>query len=148
MSYRLRGIAATILHEDRTYEFTQRGGVPDDTPAEVIEALRSMDALLEDEEQMQGELLGEVGEADPALSDGGSKQSTSELPEGAPDVSTASAAELAAFIDSENLNAAQTVALAGGTPDGARKVLEAESLAQGGDSRKTVDGQLSKLAEG
>jgi hypothetical protein len=60
--------------------------------------------------------------------------------------------QIAAYIESGDdgtpLNAAQTVALAGDDPAQARKVLEAEALAQGGDSRSTVTGALEKIATG
>jgi hypothetical protein len=78
---------------------------------------------------------------------GGSSGPTSELPADAPNAETADVAELAAYIDAQNLNAAQTVALAGGTPEGARKVIEAERTASGGDGRTTVVQPLTKTAE-
>jgi hypothetical protein len=66
----------------------------------------------------------------------------------APDATTADTAALAAYIDSAKLTAPQTVELAAGDPVLAAKVLEAESLAQGGDGRSTVTGPLQKIIAG
>lgn len=82
--------------------------------------------------------------ADSSAEGGGSGGSSSELPGDAPDAATADVAELAAYIDANNLNAAQTVALAGGTPEGAAKVIEAEQTSSGGDGRTTVVGPLER----
>lgn len=79
---------------------------------------------------------------------GGSGGSSSELPDDAPDPATADVGELAQYIDANNLNAAQTVALAGDTPEGASKVLEAERTASGGDGRSTVVKPLTAKAGG
>jgi hypothetical protein len=55
-----------------------------------------------------------------------------------PNAKTASIAELADFIASSELNAKDTTALAGGDPELAAKVLEAEQIATGGAPRKGV----------
>lgn len=73
--------------------------------------------------------------------------STSGLPADAPDARDASATELAEFIDSADLNAAQTVALAQDDPDLAPKVIEAEQVSAGGDGRKTVVSRLERLRD-
>lgn len=72
--------------------------------------------------------------------------SSDRLPDDAPNVADASVGELAAYIDSENLNAASTVALAQGSPELAPKVLEAERASSGGDGRSTVVRPLERLA--
>jgi hypothetical protein len=84
----------------------------------------------------------------PGAESGGSTADRSTLADDAPDAETADVATLAEYIDSADLNASQTVALAGGTPEGARKVMEAEQTAAGGDGRKTVMEPLGKVAEG
>jgi hypothetical protein len=55
---------------------------------------------------------------------------------------------LAGHLKAEKLNAADTVAIAGDDPALARKVLEAERSAQGGDPRATVEGPLQKIIDG
>jgi hypothetical protein len=54
--------------------------------------------------------------------------------------------KLAEIIRSERPNAGDTVALAGGDPDKAAVVLEAENAAHDGDGRATVVGPLEKIA--
>lgn len=77
----------------------------------------------------------------------GGTESGTGLPAGAPDARAADAGELAAYIDSADLNAAQTVSLAQGDPALAPKVIEAEQVSAGGDGRKTVIGPLEKLRD-
>jgi hypothetical protein len=89
---------------------------------------------------------GAEGVTGPGDSGGSSSGPSAELPDDAPDAAQADVGELSRYIDSESLNAAQTVALAEGDPELAAKVLEAERAAQGGDARATVERPLSKLA--
>jgi hypothetical protein len=65
----------------------------------------------------------------------------------APDAAIADVGEIAAHIEAESPNTDDTVALAKGDPTLAPKVLEAESIATGGDPRKGVKDALTKLAE-
>jgi hypothetical protein len=118
----LKGYAAVL--SDGKLVSLDPGPLPEDTSRDVISQLRKMGVLES------------------------TSESSDAVPEGAPDPATADVAELAAFIDSNDLNAAQTVALAGGTSEGAAKVLEAEREASGGDGRKTVVEPLTRLAEG
>lgn len=82
--------------------------------------------------------------------DGGSTPATSGSTDtpgpGTFDVASADVAAIAKAIDSQNLNAGQTVALAQGDPNLAAKVLEAERTASGGDGRSTVVKPLKRLA--
>jgi hypothetical protein len=67
---------------------------------------------------------------------------------GSLNVASASVDDIASHIESESLNASDTVALAGDDPVLAQKVLDAENAAHGGDGRTTVVSKLEKLAEG
>jgi hypothetical protein len=149
--------AATVSHDGKTYEFVA-GPVPDDTPAAVIAQLRDEGSLAASEEEAAGVGVlgapvdptsvasgGKVGEPDPDLPE---NSGGDQLPDDAPDIDTADVATIAQYIDAHNLNASQTVALAGGTAAGAAKVLEAERVSSGGDGRSTVVKPLSKLAAG
>jgi len=64
-----------------------------------------------------------------------------------PDAAIAEVGEISAFIEAEQPNAADTVALAKGDPALAVKVLEAEKTATGGDPRKSVEGPLQKIID-
>jgi len=55
--------------------------------------------------------------------------------------------EIAEHIEENKLSVQDTVALAGSDPDTAQRVLEAESIAQGGDSRKGVVAGLEAIIE-
>lgn len=134
----LKGAAAVVRWEGRTYDFFRRKGIPDDTPQEVLEILRQRGAL----RSHAPDQLEAPGPASPAITGGVG------LPDQAPHPDTADVADLAVYIDEENLTAPATVALARGTAEGARKVIEAEQLASGGDGRRTVIVPLTRLAAG
>lgn len=68
-------------------------------------------------------------------------------PAGAPDAHTESVQAIASWIQNEKPNIDDTVSIAGDSPTAARKVLEAESVATGGDPRSGVESRLSRLAE-
>lgn len=61
------------------------------------------------------------------------------------DVAGSSVEDIAAYLEAEKPNAAETVALAGDDPELAQKVLDAEKAAQGGDPRVTVQEPLQKI---
>lgn len=65
----------------------------------------------------------------------------------APDVRTAAVGDLAQWITDEKATVDETVALAEGDKALAEKVLEAESIATGGDGRKGVVSKLSAITE-
>jgi len=117
------------------------GHVDPDPPAPDVPAQTTT-------EQPVSELYAGSETGVPPGAEGGSSSSgpSADLPDDAPDASQASVSELAQYIDSESLNAPQTVSLAEGDPDLAAKVLEAERTAQGGDARATVEKPLSRLA--
>lgn len=149
MAESLKIRAATIAHDGEVYDLVQ-GPLPDDLPSAVVEQLREADALAGPGDDVVVTAPGAPDPGAPATGGavGAPAPSTSggdALPDDAPSAADASVAELAAFIDSNNLNAKQTVALAGGTSDGAAKVLEAERTASGGDGRKTVIEPLESL---
>jgi hypothetical protein len=131
----LRGLGAVVTIDDKTYNIAP-GEIPESTPKAVIDELRRRGAL-----RMEGP------NAEPAEAGTGVTGSEG-LPGDVPDVTTADVADIAVYIDDNNLNASQTVALAGGTVEGARKVIEAEQVASGGDGRKSVIEPLTKIAEG
>lgn len=64
------------------------------------------------------------------------------------DVLGAPGEHVMAHIHDGNLNAADTVALADGDPEKAKKVLAAETALRSGDPRATVEGPLQKIIEG
>lgn len=142
---------ALVVVDGKSYD-VRRGQSTADLPSGVVSELEKMGALVSSEEDAG--VLGLAATApenqppdDPALVNGpeGSSSGAS-LPDDAPDAADADVATLAAYIDSADLNAKQTVALAKDDPALASKVLDAESTAQGGDSRKSVSGPLEKLA--
>lgn len=154
MSETLKIIQAVEVHDGETYTL-RKGPIPDDTPQPIIDKLRDHGFLAGPGDDVDDSPAGAPdptavatggAEGEPAKPEGGG--GGSELPDNAPDADSTSVADLAAFIDSENLNASQTVALAKGDADLAGKVLEAEQVASGGDGRKTVVEPLRKLAEG
>jgi hypothetical protein len=59
-----------------------------------------------------------------------------------------SATEVTSWIESEKPNAGDTVAAAGGDPETAKVVLEAENTATGQDPRKSVEKQLQAIIDG
>lgn len=62
--------------------------------------------------------------------------------EGALDLASADAAQVAEYIEQNNLNVADTVALAGDDVESIEKVIDAENLATGNDPRKGVIDRL------
>lgn len=168
-----RALAGAVKVDGETYEL-RRGPVPEDVPSKVLAAFpdsafgepsrvafeRAQDMADPTSVGFAGDDPGAEAPNPPAMpeglggdvrqqSSGGGGGSGSELPDGAPDASTAEVSELAEFIDENDLNAGQTVALAGGSAEGARRVLEAERVSTGGDGRKTVREPLERLiAEG
>jgi hypothetical protein len=134
----LKGAGAVVRWEGRQYDFFRHKGIPDDTPPEVIEILRRRGNLA----SHSPDPTEEPGPAFPAKTGGEG------LADQAPHPDTADVAELAVYIDENNLTAPQTVALARNTAEGARRVLEAEQLASGGDGRATVVKPLTKLMQG
>lgn len=133
----LKGAGAVVSWEGQRYDFFRSKGIPDDTPPEVIEILRRRGNLA----SHSPDPVEEPGPASPAKTGGEG------LADQAPHPDTADVAELAVYIDENNLNAPTTVALARGTAEGARKVLEAEQLASGGDGRATVVRPLTRLID-
>lgn len=142
----LKGAGAVVSFSGKTYSFG-RGEIPADTPAEVVEILRQRGALAS---HAATPAPATVAPAAPEPAAGGTPvfAPAPGLPADAPDPSSASAGEIAAYIDSHDLNATQTVALAGGTAAGAARVLEAEQIAHGGDARTTVIRALQRLIDG
>lgn len=80
--------------------------------------------------------------------DGATRVDVPESAAAAFDPNTATVEQLSAHITDGKLNAADTVDLAAGDPTIARRVLDAEKAAQGGDSRATVTGPLQKIIDG
>ena len=142
----LRGAGAVVAYEGRTYSF-RRGEIPENTPPEVVEILRQRGALASHAMTPAPATIAPAA-PEPAAGPTPTFAPAPGLPADAPDPSSATAGELAAFIDANDLNATQTVALAGGTASGAAKVLEAEQIAHGGDARTTVIRQMSRLVDG
>lgn len=66
-------------------------------------------------------------------------------PTGSAEVDAMSVDDLAAVIKDNNLNAQQTVILAYGDPERAKKVLDAENIATGGAPRDTVVAGLNAV---
>lgn len=126
----------------REVTLSQGDTIPDDVPRDTLQAWRDAGALQGPDADLTPAGGAEVAPApdatgtDPARGGGPT----------APDPLTATTEDLAAYIEAQDLNAADTVALAQGDPGRAQAVLEAEQLAQGGDGRKTVAEPLSKLA--
>lgn len=177
----LKARAASFVDEDGAEVQYTTGPLPDDVPAEHLDALREQGAIAEADEPTAldvtaaadaagrpaldsvmhvdpdpaeavepgqhetSELYAGAESGTPSGSSSGSGPSA-DLPDDAPDAAQADVGELAAYIDAESLNAAQTVSLAEGDPALAAKVLEAERVAHGDDARSTVERPLSKLA--
>lgn len=64
------------------------------------------------------------------------------------DAATASSEEVAEHIKANSLTVPETVALAGGNPDLAEKIIEAENMASENDPRAGVVGAMEKLSAG
>lgn len=130
----LRGAGAIVSHGGKTFNFGP-GALPDSTPPEVVEVLRRRGALRSHAPDAESEPEPEAAEEpDP------------EEPTPDPDPAALSVEALAAKIESEGLNAPETVALAGEDPARAQAVIDAEQLSHGGDGRATVLKPLAKLA--
>lgn len=76
----------------------------------------------------------------------GQPQQVGEEPDVGFDAASASVEQIADYIESENLTAPETVALAQDDPALADKVLAAEKSARGGDQRATVVSGLEKIS--
>jgi hypothetical protein len=145
MPLRLNAAAAVLNHDGKTYSFTRRKPIPDDTPDAVLDQLRANGSL-------QGTVPTALG-LDAAAPENQTPSAISSIGGTNPvgpeiDVRSATDAQLAEFIDSNNLNVPETVALADNDPALAGKVLEAEVTASGNDPRKGVVDALTKIRDG
>lgn len=92
--------------------------------------------------------LDELGALEPK----GAKRKTAAADDTTPppatlDVHAAGVAEIAAFLEANEPTIPQTVEMADGDPALAEKLLEAESVATGGEPRKGVTDKLQKLID-
>jgi hypothetical protein len=125
---KLNGLGAVVSVNEKTVT-VDRSTDLSSLDAATIKALRDADAIVD------GDQPSEVAEL--------RQQGTITL------TPSSTVEEVANYIkagnDGKPLNAPDTVALAGDDPAQARKVLEAEQIAQGGDGRATVVGPLEKV---
>lgn len=155
---RIKG--STLLKGDdgKLYDF-RRGQTVDvaNTPRDVLRKLQAQpDAIMTGEDETalgldattpenQARIVAEL-EAKGITAENGGEPPVKDDPEPSIDVAAATVEDIARFIDANDLNAGPTVALAGGDPGLAAKVLQAEKLSAGGDGRSTVVKPLEALA--
>jgi hypothetical protein len=156
MSRYLQSRAATLRVGDRKVDVGRGDEIPDGADPKQIKALEDMGAIGSTPVPLTAERaeLDSVASTDNPREPGtegvvpGESSSSTATAKPAPDPSTASVADLAAWIAEAKPNATETVDAAKGNPDAAAKLIAAENTAQGGDARSTVIGPLQKIADG
>lgn len=115
---------STTTGKKRRFVRRARRGETVDLPADAIKRGEELGAFVTDEDE----------QADAAA-------------ESSVDASTATASELAEWIEDARPNVGETVDAAGDDPDAARKLLEAEESATGGKPRQGVVDGLNRIID-